>query len=112
MPRVKQQKIKRKHRDKSKPPVDLLTPEQKVSKRREQAEALKQQLAEKVGLPIFKEIKEFILALETWVITGEETEGTCWIPAILRDLEWKFHPIVERYPEIWLRIPKEFDEDI
>jgi hypothetical protein len=111
MGKLKQLKKKQKAREGKKPPVDLLTPEQKVIKRREQSETLKQKIIEKFGLPVMNEIKEFLFALDAWVITGEASEGTCWIPKALNDLDWKLYSQIDKYPEIWFRAPKEFTED-
>lgn len=67
-----------------------------------QANAIREQIRKNLG-DIFNEISSFELTLASWASTGKSAQGKCEIPSLEKELEWRLHSDILKYPEVWVR---------
>ena len=67
-----------------------------------QASAIREQIRKNLG-DIFDEIKMFDTSLSKWTATGKESQGKCEIPTLNKEMEWRLHSDIRKYPEVWFR---------
>jgi hypothetical protein len=68
----------------------------------EQANVLRSRLSTNLG-GAFSEVRLLLEHLDTWVSEGNEITGAERLPSLERNLEWHFHPKIDKYPEVWVR---------
>ena len=68
----------------------------------EQANVLRSRLSTNLGTSI-TDIKKIFEDLDKWVADGSEITGSERMSLSDRNLEWHFHPKIDRYPEVWIR---------
>lgn len=70
--------------------------------RLEQASVLRSRLTTNLGSSL-PDIKQIFEDLDKWVVDGGEITGSERMAMSDRNLEWHFHPKIDRYPEVWIR---------
>lgn len=67
-----------------------------------QANAIREQIRKNIG-DIFDDLTQFESSLTLWTSTGKDAQGKCEIPRLQKEMEWRFHSNIMKYPEVWFR---------
>jgi hypothetical protein len=104
MPKVPKKPNKRRKKTSAKqlPEPKSMTVQEIQYQRFIQATSIREQIKANVG-DIFTDIPQFETHLSAWASTGRDLTGKCEIPRIGKEMEWRFHSDIKKYPEVWFR---------